>query len=165
MSVASDFPPSRERDSRLAAIFSSCARSAKKLDSKLQMLLCLLVSISSEAAIQAQEVHWNGNAGNGHFFDNNNWSPFGAPQTQDVIPIGNLPGTAGDEVVMGGQPGILHGDLYLSNGVSPDTNGSELVSFEIVSLVGTNTRLIARPAPGPNARPSRVQFKWSLVRF
>lgn len=107
----------------------------------------------------AQEVHWNGNAGNGNFFDSNNWSPLGAPQIHDVIRIGNLPGTAGDDVMMGGDPTVLHGGLYLSNGVRLDTNGTELVSFDVVSLVGANTRLIARPAAGPNSSDLQGQIQ------
>ncbi len=95
----------------------------------------------------AQEIHWSGNAGNGDFFDGGNWSPLGAPQNDDIIRIGNLPGTAGASVMMGGDWGVSHDGLYLSNGVTLDMNGSELLSFGTVSITGNNTRLIARPAP------------------
>lgn len=122
-------------------------------------VVALLFSLALEKGLLAEEFHWNGNAGNGDFFDVNNWSPIGTPQTGDVIRIGNLPGTTSDDVMLGGEPTVLHGGLHLSNGVTLDTNGSELVSFDVVSLVGNNTRLIARPAPGPNSADLQGQIQ------
>jgi hypothetical protein len=131
----------------------------------MRLLLGIFVIISANEGLFSQEIHWNGNAGNGHFFDDNNWSPVGAPEIHDVIRIGNLPGTAGDDVVMGGDPTVLHGGLYLSNGVSLDTNGTELVSFDVVSLIGNNTRLIARPAAGPNTSDLQGQIQLQSGTF
>lgn len=137
----------------------SCIRKAFRHWIPLSLLPGLALLLTIERQLDAQEVHWNGNAGNGLFFDDNNWSPFGAPEIHDVIRIGNLPGTAGDDVVMGGDPTVLHGGLYLSNGVSLDTNGTELVSFDVVSITGNNTRLIARPAAGPNSSDLQGQIQ------
>jgi hypothetical protein len=106
----------------------------------------------------AQEIHWTGNAGNGNFFDGNNWSPFGAPENDDIIRIGNLPGTAGDTIMMGADWGIFHNGLSLSNGVTLDMNGSELLSFSPVSITGNGTRLIARPAPYLNQQDFQGQL-------
>lgn len=100
---------------------------------------------------KADDVSWTGNAGNGLFFDANNWTPLGAPQESDIIRIGNLAGTGGSTVMMGTDWGIIHNGLFLSNGATLDTNGSELLSFGPVVISGDNTRLIARPAPYLNA--------------
>lgn len=165
MSFISDFPNSREKNSCSKTNLAQYSRFVRRLGTKLPVLFSLLFSLSIEGGLQAQEVHWNGNAGNGLFFDDSNWSPFGAPEIHDVIRIGNLPGSAGDDVVMGGDPTVLHGGLYLSNGVSLDTNGTELVSFDVVSITGNNTRLIARPAAGPNSSDLQGQIQMEPGTF
>lgn len=126
---------------------SGLARRKSKSSKRLGLLMLSLLSLAMRSPCTAQEIHWNGNAGNGLFFDGNNWSPFGAPENFDIMRIGNLPGTAGATVMMGLPQGIVHDGLYLSNGVTLDMNGSELVSFDVVSITGNNTRLIARPVP------------------
>ena len=93
----------------------------------------------------AQDISWS--TGDGWFFNANNWSPVGAPQNSDIIRIGNLPAAAGSTVLMGAHPGLAYEELYLSNGVTLDTNGSELISFGDAWITGFGTRLIARPAP------------------
>lgn len=124
-----------------------------------RVLLGMLLVVVISARLFSQEIHWNGNAGNSNFFDGNNWSPIGAPQNDDIIRIGNLPGTNGDTVLMGADWGILHDGLFLSNGVTLDMNGSELLSFDIVSITGNNTRLIARPAPFLNQQDFQGQLQ------
>ncbi len=126
---------------------SNSTRHKPKGLKRLGLMMLALIGLTTCRYCAAQEVHWNGNAGNGQFFDGNNWSPVGPPQNSDIIRIGNLPGTAGANVMMSGAAGIVHDGLYLSNGVTLDMNGSELVSFHEVSVTGNNTRLIARPVP------------------
>lgn len=86
-------------------------------------------------------------SGDGWFFDPARWHQNLVPDYNEDIFIGNLAAAAGATVTMGGHWGLLYGSLHLSNGVTLDTNGSELVSFGTATLTGNGTRLIARPAP------------------
>ncbi len=108
-------------------------------------VLFSLVLVSSVSSLLADELSWN--HGDGSFFVANNWNPSQVPQNGDVFRIGNLPGTAGSTVLMGGVGTVQYGDLHLSNGVTLDLNGSELISsMNDAFITGNGTRLIARPA-------------------
>jgi hypothetical protein len=91
-------------------------------------------------------------SGDGWFFDPARWHQNLPPGSDDDIFIGNFAAAAGATVTMGGNWGIYYGSLNLTNGVTLDTNGSELVSFGTATLSGNGTRLIARPAPFLNQR-------------
>ncbi len=136
---------SRDEVSRIATQ-GYWKRKSKNPGRLIQVFVVLIVASLTQWSF-ADDISWNGNPGNGLFFDGNNWTPFGAPQESDVIRIGNLAGTAGTTVMMGTDWGIIHSGLYLSNGVTLDMNGSELLAFDPVVITGENTRLIARPAP------------------
>jgi hypothetical protein len=109
----------------------------------LSLLCAAMLALSPPA--RAADRSWN--TGDGWFFDPAAWTPVGVPQSDDILRIGNLAAAAGALVTMGGEWGLIHDGLSLSNGVTLDTNGSELLSFGTVSISGNGTRLIARPAP------------------
>jgi len=135
--------PTRPLHAALATVASACA-------------------LALAPAAQAAERSWN--TGDGWFYNPAAWSPFGVAQDDDIFRIGNLPAAAGAVVMMGGvtidQLTLLHQGLYLSNGVTLDTNGSELLSFDTVSITGHGTRLIARP--GSYVNESDVQGQLQL---
>jgi hypothetical protein len=95
----------------------------------------------------AVDKSWNG--GNGSWGDPANWIPFGVPTNVDEIRIGNLPGVENSTVMMA-PPGTGYGLLEVSDGMTLDMNGGELVSFDEATISGQNSRLIVRPAVGGN---------------
>ena len=102
-------------------------------------------------AIPARGDDFSWISGNGSFYNAANWAPFGIPTAADTIRIGNLGGIQNSTVTMGGQ--LVQGFSFLevSSGMTLDTNGTELVSFAPVNIMGNNSRIIARPqALGPN---------------
>jgi hypothetical protein len=109
--------------------------------------LCLLCAAMLALSPPSRAADRSWNTGDGWFFDPAAWTPVGVPQSDDILRIGNLAAAAGALVTMGGEWGLIHDGLSLSNGVTLDTNGSELLSFDTVSISGNGTRLIARPAP------------------
>jgi hypothetical protein len=99
---------------------------------------------------------WAG--GDGGFFDPARWLQNLAPGPDDDIHIGNLAAAAGATVTMGGQWGGVYGSLNLTNGVTLDMNGSELIALGTATLSGSGTRLIARPAGYYNQRDFQARL-------
>ncbi|MCB9850207.1 MAG: PEP-CTERM sorting domain-containing protein [Phycisphaerales bacterium] len=85
--------------------------------------------------------------GDGNWGDPGNWSGNVVPNGFDTVRIGNLPGVH-DSTVTLGAPGSGYDELFLSNGMTLDTAGGELVSFGPAHISGYKTKLIVRPAPG-----------------
>ena len=94
---------------------------------------------------EAGDKSWN--TGNGDWFNPANWTPFGVPGPDDFIYIGNLGGVQNSTVMLG-PPGAGYDLIQITDGMTLDMNGGELVSFDLVSITGTDSTLIARPAPG-----------------
>ena len=110
------------------------------------ILLLAGLATPSHAAI----ISWN--AGDGSWYDVGNWSPNVIPDGDDVVRIGNLPGVEDSTVLLGGQLTQGYDELEITDGMTLDLNGTELVSFGVMSISGENSQLIARPqALGPNA--------------
>ncbi len=111
--------------------------------------LSLAAGLAQGVAPQAHATTYSWNTGSGAWNVATNWAPNGVPTFDDTILIGNLP-AAHNGVVMLGPPGLFYDYLEVSNGMTLDSNGGEIISFEAVLISGTNSRIIARPAGGPN---------------
>ncbi len=81
----------------------------------------------------AADKSWN--AGNGSWYTANNWTPLGVPVGNEFIRIGNLPGVQNSTVVLT-SPGSGYDLLEISNGMTLDMNGGELVSFDDAFIAG-----------------------------
>ncbi|MCA9185624.1 MAG: hypothetical protein R3E01_18380 [Pirellulaceae bacterium] len=78
-----------------------------------------------------------------------NWAPNIVPGPDDEVYIGNLPGAKNSTVYLGA-PGTGYKYLEISDGMTLDLAGGELVSFDQAHITGENSQLIVRPAAGPN---------------
>lgn len=107
----------------------------------------LALALTVSVPVFAVAKSWD--AGNGSWYTANNWSPNGVPLGNEDIRIGNLPGVQNSTVLLGA-PGSGYGSLEISSGMTLDLNGGELVSFGDALIKDANSRLIVRPAPGPN---------------
>ncbi len=110
--------------------------------------MALLLAAGFVQPTLADVISWS--AGDGWWFDTNNWNLNRLPDSNDIIRIGDLPGVSNHVVTMGGFAGSGYSRFELSSGMTLDLNGSELVSFGEAWITGTNSRLIVRPSPGPN---------------
>ncbi len=104
----------------------------------------LLAAAGLATSASAGTYSWIG--GPGSWQDPNKWIPFGVPDTNDTALIGNLQTAAFSTVLLTGPK--AYDALYISDGMTVDCNGFELVSFGIASITGAGSRIIARPAPG-----------------
>ncbi len=107
-------------------------------------LLAAAAGLAAPAA--GQTYSWN--TGNGSWGTPANWSPGGPPAALSEVRIGTLAGGQNSTVLMGG--GIDHvllNGLEISDGMTLDTNGTELSLnwAQTASIMGANSRLIARP--------------------
>ena len=75
--------------------------------------------------------------------------PNGTPGVGDDILIGNLQ-TAQNSMVLVAPPGYGYDYRNITDGMIVDHNGAELVSFGFAQVSGAGSKIIARPAPGPN---------------
>lgn len=113
--------------------------------------MVLVVAAISPTGAFADDFSWN--AGNGSWYDANNWTPNGVPTLDATIRIGNLPGVQNSTVTLGG-PGIGFDYLEITSGMTLDMAGGQLVGPLVTddSLVisGANSRLLVRPSMGLN---------------
>ncbi len=108
-----------------------------------------LLALGLAAPGHAGDKYWI--AGNGDWDNPANWSPFGVPGSDDEIYLGNMPGVDNSTVMLQ-WPGTGFDYLEVSDGMVLDMNNNELISFDLCSIIGANSRIIARPAPaGINA--------------
>lgn len=110
-------------------------------------VVAMVAAVGLSQLASATVYSWN--TGSGAWNVAANWSPNGVPTIDDTILIGNLP-PAHNGVVMLGPPGFFYDYLEVSNGMTLDSNGGEIVSFDDVWIIGNNSRIIARPAGGSN---------------
>ncbi len=107
---------------------------------------CFIVAGLAQSAL-AGVFSWN--TVSGVWNNPANWAPNGVPSSNDIIYIGNLPVAQNGTVTLG-PPGIFYDYLEVSNGMTLDSAGGEIVSFDEVRIIGNNSRIIARPAGGLN---------------
>ncbi len=112
------------------------------------LTLAVTLAFGAPAAIRADDFSWN--AGDGLWHDANNWTPNGVPGADpDVIRIGDLPGIQNSVVTLGA-PSALYQSLAISNGMTLDMAGGQLISGGPLTISGVNSRLLVRPTAGPN---------------
>jgi hypothetical protein len=96
----------------------------------------------------AADKSWT--AGDGNWFTAGNWSPIGVPAWGDDIYIGNVNGVFGSTVVLNALA-VGYGHLEVTDAMTLDINGGELVSTGHAWITGASSRIIVHPAPGLNA--------------
>lgn len=126
-----------------------CLNKRSPLKLTIMSLLCTALTLLGIPVrpSRAAMVAWNG--GTGSWYNAISWLPNIVPGGLDDVFIGSLPGAANQTVFIG-DPGVAYNSLHLSNGMTLDMDGGELVSFGPAVIQGENTRLIATPAAGLN---------------
>ncbi len=140
--------------------WSTTGRSARKFVRQSATALLLCVGLATPGL--AIDRSWN--TGNGNWTTAGNWTPFGVPANSDTIRIGDQPGVENSTVMLM-PPGSGYGGLEITDGMTLDTNGAELVSFGHAWLFGEGSRLIVRPAPGANEYDFQGELDLSYGTF
>lgn len=96
----------------------------------------------------AANKSWN--AGNGLWSNASKWTPAGVPPVHSDIYIGNMPGVQNSTVTIDNNIVVIYDYFLLTNGMTLDLNGSELVSVGPADITGAGTHLIARPSNAAN---------------
>ncbi len=110
-------------------------------------LAALALAAGLAAPASAADKSWD--AGNGSWYTPGNWAPSGVPGHDDHIFIGDLPGVQNSTVTLGA-PGGGYDWLEVRSGMTLDLAGGELVSFDQAWVADAGSRIIVRPAAGPN---------------
>ncbi|MFM9996369.1 MAG: hypothetical protein ACKVU4_11285 [Phycisphaerales bacterium] len=130
------------------------------------MSAALLAAAAGLAAPAAGQTYsWT--AGNGWWGNGANWTPLGPPPSLDAtILIGNVAGVQNSTVLMGaGIITVVYDHLEVSDGMTVDMNGSELVSFHEAWITGAGSRVIARPGAGPNQKDFQGDLRLGAGAF
>lgn len=123
------------------------ARSHSKILSS-TIVLAALLALAGTPAARAANKYWI--AGNGSWNNAANWTPSGVPNFHDNIYIGNMPGVQNSTVTINNNIVVIFDYLQITDGMTVDLNGSELVGIADADITGAGTHLIARPSFAAN---------------